>query len=540
MIFTVFGRVGPLTRVERWGLVAALLLAAALMAPLQDYLTDDTFIHLQYARNLAEGRGLVFNPGERVYGCTSPLWVALLADGIALGFDGLQTARVLGMLATLWSVVLFLQLMRRNLKTPAVRAVATVAWAGHAWMLRWSLSGMETPLVVALTLAGFVAFTEGKEWGARPMRTGALWALAALARPEAALLLVLWGAFLLVDADSRAGLRRLVFGALPPLAIYGSWLLFAGLYFGSFLPQTLVAKAAGPAGLVDHLANLWRQVSIMGATDGIMAAVLVAALVVGRRSVWTWRPATQRAQRLLPWVWIVAVPLLYVARGVPVLSRYLLPLLPVLSWLAWRAGECWSLTAPAGSPAGADAAAAPSPQRVRRTVVLATALAALVLAQNLAVYRVKVLPQVHSFSAGLRQSLIPMGRWIERHTPPDAMVAAPDIGALGYFGHRRILDLGGLVTPAMVPHLLRESPEEATANFRFASFARPGYILDRGPRPDDLRLRSRYAAALTPLRLASVPNLGIARPLPAYYTLYRVDWAVVDSLGLPAPTGRNR
>ena len=34
---------------------------------------------------------------------------------------------------------------------------ATVAWAGHAWMLRWSLSGMETPLAVALVL-GIAAF----------------------------------------------------------------------------------------------------------------------------------------------------------------------------------------------------------------------------------------------------------------------------------------------------------------------------------------------------------------------------------------------
>jgi hypothetical protein len=534
-MFTIFGRVGPLTRVERWGLAAALLLAAALMWPLHGYLTDDTFIHLQYARNLAEGRGLVFNPGERVYGCTSPLWVTLLADGIALGFDGLRVARVLGALATLWSVALFLQLMRRNLKTPAVRAAATVAWAGHAWMLRWSMSGMETPLVVALTLAGFVAFTEGREWGARPVRTGALWALAALTRPEAALLLVLWGAFLLVDADSRAGLRRLVFGALPPLLIYGSWLLFAGFYFGSFLPQTLVAKAAGPAGLGAHLENLWRQVRIMGATDGVMAGVLVAALVVGRRAVWTWRPATQRAQRLLPWAWIVAVPLLYVARGVPVLSRYLLPLLPVLSWLAWRAGECWSLAAPAASTSP------PTPRAVRRTVVLGAALAAIVLAQNLAVYHGMVLPQVRSFSTGLQQSLIPMGRWLAQRTPAGSTVATPDIGALGYFGRRRVIDLGGLVTPQMVPFLAGETPEDAVAHFHFAAFARPDFIVDRGPRPDDLRLRSRYARALTPLRLASVPNLGVARPMPAFYTLYRVDWVAADSIAaLSGTSGRFR
>lgn len=529
MTFTLHGPLRPMTRVERLGLAAALLLATALMWPLRHYLTDDTFIHLQYARNLATGHGLVFNPGERVYGCTSPLWVALIADGMTLGFDGLRVARVLGFLATLWSVALFLQLMRRNLQTPALCAAATVAWAGHAWMLRWSLSGMETPLAVALVLAGFVAFTEGKTWGARPVRTGSLWALAALTRPEAALLLGLWGIFLLVDTDSRAGLRRLVFGSLPPLAIYGAWLLFARFYFGSALPQTLMAKASGAAGFDVQFENLWRQIRIVGATDGLIALLLVLALMVGGWNVWTRRSLPQRAQRMLPWVWVILVPALYVVRGVPVLSRYLLPLLPVLSWLAWRAGECWSL--------GTEA----TPRAVRRTVVLGTALAALVLVQNLAVYGSTVLPQVRSFSAGLQSSLIPLGRWLRDNTPERNSIATPDIGAIGYFSHRRVVDLAGLVTPAMVPFLDREVPEDAIANFRFAAFARPEYVVDRGPRPDDLRRRSRYAPALTLLNVTSVPNLGIARPGEVFYSAYRVDWTVADSLAVLAPAnGRIR
>lgn len=526
MTFTLHGSQRPMTRVEQAGLATALLLATALMWPLRQYLTDDTFIHLQYARNLASGHGLVFNPGERVYGCASPLWAALIADGMALGFDGLRVARVLGFLATLCSVGLFMQLMRRNLKTPALCAVATVAWAGNAWMIRWSLSGMETPLAVALVLAGFVAFTEGQQWGARPVRTGALWALAALVRPEAALLLGLWGIFLLVDTDSRPGLRRLVFGSLPPLAIYGAWMLFARFYFGNALPQTLLAKAAGPAGLDVQLDNLWRQVRIVGASDGLMAAVLVLSLLACGVRVWASRPPTQRAQRMLPWVWLALVPALYVARGVPVRSRDLLPLLPVLSWLAWRAGECWSL--------GPSA----TPRRVR-TMLLGTALAALVLVQNIAVFRGVVLPQVRSISTGLRESLVPWGRWLREATPERSAIATPEVGALGYFSQRRIVDLAGLVTPQMVPYLERETPAEAIANLRFAAFARPEYLVDRGQRPDDLRLRSRYAPALTLLGVAGVLGPDPGRPAP-FYSFYRVDWAVADSLGAPTwSSGRN-
>ena len=77
--------------------------------------------------------------------------------------------------------------------------------------------------------------------GARPVRTGALWSLAALTRPEAGLLVLLWGAALLIDTDNRDSLRRLVAGLLPPFAIYGAWLVVARFYFGSFWPQTLTS-----------------------------------------------------------------------------------------------------------------------------------------------------------------------------------------------------------------------------------------------------------------------------------------------------------
>jgi arabinofuranosyltransferase len=521
------GTSSPLTRVERIGLVLGLAVAGALMWPTRHYLTDDTFIHLQYARHLASGQGLVFNVGERVYGCTSPLWVTLLADGMALGFDGLTTARVVGFLATLASVGLFLQLMRRTLKSPVVRAAATVAWASHAWMIRWSLSGMETPLAVALVLAGFVAFTEGERWGARPVRTGALWSLAALTRPEAVLLLLLWGAFLLIEAEDRDGVRRLIAGVIPPAAIYGTWLLFSRLYFGTFWPQTLSAKTAGGYSLPFHVHNLWRQIQVAAASDGILAVVLGLALLLGGRRVWTRRGP---ASRLLPWAWVVSLPVLYLARGVPVLSRYLLTLLPVLAWLAWRAAERWCL--------GPD----PTPARMRRAGWLGVGLAAAVMAQNFMIYRGAVLPQVLSFTPALESSLVHWGRWFQAHTAADAVIATPDIGAIGYFSQRRVVDLAGLVTPAMVPHLMRETQEDAVAGFRFATFSRPDYLVDRAATPNALMTSSPFAKALVPLGHARVPNLGIARPGPAVYSFYRVDWNAFDSLrarrAAPAPAGR--
>jgi hypothetical protein len=205
-------------------------------------------------------------------------------------------------------------------------------------------------------------------------------------------------------------------------------------------------------------------------------------------------------------------------RGVPVISRYLVPLLPILAWLAWRAVERWW--------GGND----PVPAARRGAAVLGVGLAALALTQNLFTYRNIVLPQVRSWSAAMRQSLIPWAEWFEAHTPPHASVAARDIGALGYYSRRPVVDLAGLVTPAMVPILQRQSLEQATADFTFTRFARPDFLVDVAPRAYDLVSRSRYSAALIPLGNASVPNLGISRPGEAVYSYYRIDWAVYDSL----------
>ena len=42
-------------------------------------LFDDAMISMRYARNLAEGHGLVWNPGERVEGYSNPLWTLWMA-----------------------------------------------------------------------------------------------------------------------------------------------------------------------------------------------------------------------------------------------------------------------------------------------------------------------------------------------------------------------------------------------------------------------------------------------------------------------------
>ena len=509
----------PMTRIERAGLVAGLLLALVLLWPVRGALQDDAFVHLQYARHLSSGEGLVFNHGERVYACTSPLWVSLVADGMALGLPGPVVARLLGLAATLASIALFLQLVRRTLGSPPLRAFATVTWASNAWMIGWSSTGMETALAVALTLAGFVAFTEGKQWGSRPVRTSALWGLACLARPELVFLVVLWFAVILIDAQNREGVRRLVFGILPAAVIYGAWLGFARLYYGTFWPLALSAKSDRGGGALGLVAD---QLRVVASTDVVPLAVLLGGLVVARRRAWAARPAAQ-AQGILPWAWIVLLPALYASRGIEPQSRYLLVLLPILEWLAWRTLEiAWNR---------ADAPLRPS----RRLAALGALVCVLTVTQNVAFHRARIVPDTQASARELEAGPLRWGAWFARHSHADAVVATPAVGAIGYASGRRVFDLQGLVTPEMTERLGRESLADAIARFRFARFVRPDLLVDRAAGAGDHERRSPYARVLRRLGSSAASRGDIGDPSREVDTYYRIDWAAFDSLTRASP-----
>jgi hypothetical protein len=432
---------------------------------------------------------------------------------MAIGWNGLIVARLIGFAATLLSVPLFLQLMRRTVRLPALRAYATLGWSMHAWLLKWSTSGMETPLAVALVIAGFVAFTEGRTWGSRPVRTGALWSLAALTRPECVFLLVLYGIVLLIDANNRTQLRRLLLGVLPPIVIYGTWLVFARFFFGTFWPRALAIRPVLPFGV--DTSSLLLQFKKLAQTDGVLMVVLILALTLGGRAWWSRGPFN--AHRALGWAWVLTLPLLYAARGVPSSSRYLVMVSPVLAWLAWRAADGWWL--------GADPESKPHRTQAR---VLGFVVLILWAGTNLNVYRSTIIPEVVGSSKTLRESLVHWGQWFRDNSPATAMIASPEVGALGYHSQRPVLDLSGQISP-QIERIVRGRPA-AVPEFQFARFARPAFLVDRSTRAYDLLDRSPWAAALTPLgRAAAYPREGA----DTVYTFYRIDWDEYDAM-LPA------
>jgi hypothetical protein len=150
------------------------------------------------------------------------------------------------------------------------------------------------------------------------------------------------------------------------------------------------------------------------------------------------------------------------------------------------------------------------------------AFAALAVAQSVLVYEIAIVPPTRAFSEALETTLADMGRWLDRNAPADALVAAPDIGAVGYYSHRRILDLGGLVTPE-INRMRREIDVERIIDEGMYLQFGPDYLVDRHGISERFAGRIIGGVSFEPVMKGEAPNLGIRKPEPVVYVLYRLE-----------------
>ena len=148
---------------------------------------DDSWIHLQFARNLAAGAGLAYRPPEWVAGSTAPLWTALLAVGSALGAPVLW-ARLLGIACLAGAVEVTRRLGLRLGLGRSLAWLAAAATALTAPLVWGALSGLEIPLFTLLSLLGIYLHLGDRNAPGIPLSLPVL-SLAVLARPEGWLLL---------------------------------------------------------------------------------------------------------------------------------------------------------------------------------------------------------------------------------------------------------------------------------------------------------------------------------------------------------------
>ncbi len=413
---------------------------------------DDGWIHQTYARNLARNGRFEFIPGVVSSGSTSPLWTILLAVGYLLRLPYMLWAYLLGGLS-LWLLAWAgMRLWRQLWPDFAQRDWLAGLVLVLTWPLAWAAaSGMETLLFAALGLALVSEYASGK-WqvagGKSPILLGFFSGLLILVRPDGLVLLLLLAAGLGLQRGTMGQRmkRVLMFGgtAVLPLLPYFAFNLWSS---GSIWPNTFYAKQIEYATLLAQplAARLIRLLtfSLGGPESGwrgvsgahlLLLPGLVTAVYHAFRTDWQ----KKQLRHLLPLLWAGGHVALYAWR-LPVTyqhGRYLLAALPI--WLLFGlAGWLWLL-----NQIPNDRAAFISRQVARLTFGILLIFFLLLGGQSYA--------QDVAFIEG---EMVTVAHWLAENTQPNDLIAAHDIGAIGYFAKRPLLDLAGLVTPEIIPYL---------------------------------------------------------------------------------------
>ena len=396
---------------------------------------DDAWIHQTYARNLALQGEWSYVPDEQSAGSTSPLWTFLIAIGyfvdpspyiwtFFLGWVLLFAFGILGYLA-------FVTITGQNNGW----ALGSGLFLILEWHLVWSaVSGMETLLFSFLVYLILVLIVI--RWD-RWIILGGLIGVSIWVRPDGITLLfpallAIWFGKLSNKQKQKASLYCLI--GVSSLVI--PYLLFNKYIGDTWLPNTYFAKQAEYA--IELMAPLWNRLleqallPLVGVGICLLPGFILFVLDKFKRRDWI---------LLLPSIWVVGYLCLYAIR-LPVVyqhGRYAIPMMPVYFFFSWIGAFEWIKLS--------------SPVKYIRIISRAWFTATWLILITFLFLGARAYGRDVAI---IESEMVATAHWIAKNTEPGALIAAHDIGALGYFGERRLLDMAGLISPEVIPFIRDE------------------------------------------------------------------------------------
>ncbi|MCC6143971.1 MAG: DUF2029 domain-containing protein [Candidatus Hydrogenedentes bacterium] len=427
--------------------VAALLSAIPILVAivLPRHLNDDAYITLNYATNLAEGRGFVFNHGPASFGTTTPLFTLLMAgfhwvlpgvplDAAAKFFSAICTSTLP------WILILWRRLWRLSLVDAVIVSAVLILFANYIAL------GMEAYLFQFLLLLTCACFFAKRYWAA-----GVLTGLLALTRGEGILLagvIPVWllaahrKTFISTPGNVIVPLLKMATGGT--IAIL-PWTMYAYMTFGRVLPNTLGAKLAQIAnGSPQFETMLIVRLTEWGSyTPGLPWLTWIYHLLALSGLLCLIR---FRHPLLLPVLWALVYTAAYASLPIPFYWWYEFP-----AYNGWLLCIGVSLAAVMRWARAQRVAGRSWPGAGGRVFVVAIVLC-------MAVQCVSETVRYQGYKK--TDAYLAVCGWFEANTDPEDVIAASEVGYFGYFLPNPILDLWGLTTPSNVPYVEAGKPDE--------------------------------------------------------------------------------
>lgn len=404
-----------------------------------DWAYDDPFITLRYAANVQTGRGFVYNVGHRVLSTTTPLYTLLIAAWGPLWTDLPRLSTFIGA-ASLWLGSVALYVLGRRWQTPQAGIVAALLYLSSPYLV--STFGAETNFYLMLVLWAIVLYAHEHFEGA-----AILAGLATLTRADGVLIAGLLASLLVVR--KRAIPWR--FGILFCM-VTAPWFLFSWFYFGSPFPVTLAVKQAQARMAISDsfLEGLLRLLMRYARQPPYWPHIILLGMGIGYGVV-------RRREWLLLAAWAVLYATGYTLLGVSRYFWYYAPFMPVFFAFI-----------------GLGSAFLLSQWRWEKRVLHrfgSWALVALLLWPHLTGLR-----GLYYHPDPRARIYRDVGLWLAHHTPPDARVGTLEVGIIGYYSQRPMVDFAGLIQPEVARLMRPETTYEDTALWAIQTY-RPEFLV---------------------------------------------------------------
>ena len=398
------------------------------------YTADDAYITFHYAKNVALGHGAVFNIGERIEGFSCPLWMFTLALTTWVGLGSVIPAKILGFISLVTLLVLLYYCVRRSNHTPLIASFTSLWFAVLPSVHTYSVSGMETiPFALAIAVATFLPTMTSSVNRAAVILPPSLITVATL-RPEGIMVVGVLTLYWLLIAKSR----KIYWGLAATWLVLPLLFLLRFVYYGSFLPNTYLAKPSPFVSLfqAEDLIGILRAIMI-GFIDkvvplfndlgGIILIFFVILSVLNFRK----HPAVGAAAAvsLAGVLFLLYVPFDWMPG-----HRFALPFVPpVLYLVAFGFDWLWrQATQTASAVLKASAVT---------TVMLVLLLSLVSTWMNWRTYA------TGQMNTAMDATLyIVIGDWLKKNSGPDERLLGYEIGAIGYTSNLYVIDHEGLIS----------------------------------------------------------------------------------------------
>jgi len=424
---------------------------------------DDPFITFHYVENVINGKGFVFNEGERLEGYSNFLFLLMLIPAAIFQIGLLGVAKMYGFFAVLGTILLlysFISEYYPDVKRRHFLILLLLALSGNIAL--WAVSGMEITVTTFFLTGAWVFFCRGMRKGGREFNWSAIFLLgAALNRHEGVLYFIALGAYLIfAGLKGKIPAPRILLWFALFLLPFGLYNLWRVTYFGALLPNTFYAKVTGSlvmqvkAGVRYAGIFLWRQPYLF------LLAPFFPILAVGKWNI-------ERATAIL--LLLAQLFFIIVCGGdwMP-LGRFFVPVLPILFFL-WQEGLLETMDWLQGRD---------THYRLRDAVGL---LCAVLILLSLVEERRATRPIVYSVRTHtLITTHINIGLLLRDTVPPDSLLAGEEAGIIPYYSGLRFLDMVGIVDA----HIARQ---KGSLHFKhdvnYVLERRPDYVLLYTMRP---------------------------------------------------------